>query len=291
MRLSEPSSTVVFTDLDGTLLDYDGYTWAPAVGAVRALLQTGAALVFCSSKTLAEQRIHQDRLGSRHPLIVENGSAIAIPHGYFPQKPGTEPDGFPIRHGQDLDVIVLGVERDAVLEALREIRTTGGISLRGYADMTLDEVRKMTGLPEDAARRARSREFSETVRVEGGPEAWARFTRELENRGFWSFGAGPTGTVVGRGADKGRAVTLLTGLYRHAAARSGTGVKPFVTIGIGDAANDEPMLRAVDRAFLVERAHGGWQEMCVEGLERIEGVGPIGWTHAVSRLLKEGFLP
>jgi mannosyl-3-phosphoglycerate phosphatase family protein len=291
MSRTEPPSTVVFTDLDGTLLDYDGYTWAPAVGAVRALLETGTALVFCSSKTLAEQRVHQDRLGPRHPMIVENGSAVAIPQGYFSRQIDLESTGLPARRNRDYDIMVLGVERDAVLVALRELRTTGRIVVRGYADMTLEEVRKMTGLPEDAARRARLREFSETVSVEGGPEAWQRFMRELEARGFRSFGTGPTGTVVGRSADKGRAVELLTGLYRRAAATSGSGAKPFVTIGIGDAANDEPMLQAVDRAFLVERAGGGWQELNVEGLERIEGVGPAGWSRVISRLLKEGFLP
>ncbi|MCG6955823.1 MAG: HAD hydrolase family protein [Gemmatimonadetes bacterium] len=291
MSLPPPPTTVVFTDLDGTLLDYDGYTWVPAVGAVHALLETGAALVFCSSKTLAEQRIHQERLGSRHPLIVENGSAIAIPRRYFHEQLDLEAAGLPVHRNQDYDIMVLGVGRDAVLEALGELRTEGGIAFRGYADMTLDDVREMTGLPGDAARRAQLREFSETVSVEGGPEAWQRFLRALEVRGLRSFGTGPTGTVVGRNADKGRAVTLLTGLYRRAASASGDGATPVVTIGIGDAANDEPMLQAVDRAFLVERAGGGWQELEVGGLERIEGVGPVGWSRVISRLLKEDSFP
>ena len=50
------------------------------------------------------------------------------------------------------------------------------------------------------------------------------------------------------------------------------------------------MLRAVDRAYLVERAGGGWEEVDVKDLERVEGVGPVGWSRAVARMLEEGML-
>ncbi len=249
---------VIFTDLDGTLLDYDGYSWAAAGEALAALRAAAVPLVFCSSKTRAEQELHQEILGVWDPMIVENGSAVVTTDG--------EP-------------VVLGVRRDRVLEALAEMRRDTEVTFRGYADMTTPEVAALTGLSAEAAARARMREYSETVHVEGDHEAWRRFCAALEARGLHTWGSGPIGTVVGAGADKGRAVTLVTERYRQ--------VGPVTTVGLGDGANDEPMLAAVDRPFLVERRGGGWTGISVPGLERVEGVGPLGWARAVERVLKE----
>jgi predicted mannosyl-3-phosphoglycerate phosphatase (HAD superfamily) len=180
------------------------------------------------------------------------------------------------------DLVVLGVPRARVLDALAELRDTEAIAFRGYADLTLEEVRNRTGLAAAAAGRARRRDFSETVWVEGGPAAWARFVAALPARGLRTFGDGPSGTVVGSDADKGRALVVLDRLYRAWADASGRPVP--LTAGVGDAANDAPMLRGVGRAFLVERPGGGWAQLDVEGLERVEGVGPVGWARAAARL-------
>lgn len=276
---------IVFSDLDGTLLDYDGYTWDAAAGAVHALLVRGAAIVFCSSKTRTEQEFHQAELDVHDPMVVENGSAIVVPHGYFPGVLATVEAGR-LRTGEGCDEIVLGYPRALIDERIRAIRQELALDVRGYCDMTVEEISARTGLTEAAARRAQAREFSETVEVGGGPDAWLTFLEALEERDLRGFGNGPTGTVVGSWADKGSAVRLLSGLYRRAAARLGMGYEMPPTIGIGDAANDAPMLREVDRAFLVERAGGGWAGLEVEGLERVEGVGPEGWAWAVDRILR-----
>jgi HAD superfamily hydrolase (TIGR01484 family) len=45
---------VVFTDLDGTLLDHHTYEWTAARPALQRLTQTGTPCVFVTSKTRAE---------------------------------------------------------------------------------------------------------------------------------------------------------------------------------------------------------------------------------------------
>jgi mannosyl-3-phosphoglycerate phosphatase len=274
----ERTDLLVYTDLDGTLLDYEGYSWKPASEALRRLRSAGGRVVFCSSKTLAELEYHQTDMDLSGPMIVENGSAIVMPQGERPTDIGETLAGA-ITYTDWYDVVVLGTDRDSILEALDEIRLESAISFRGYADMSIDEVVALTGLRPDAARRARMREFSETVQVEGGEEAWQSFTDALAAWSLTTWGKGPTGTVVGAGAGKGRAVRLLTEWCRRAA--------PLMTAGLGDGPNDEPMLASVDRAFLVERRGGGWTDMAVEGLVRVEGVGPIGWARAVERILAE----
>ncbi len=279
-----PLGTVVFSDLDGTLLDRESYSWAPAADTVRTLIERGAAIVFCSSKTFAEQRALQEEMGVHAPMVVENGSAVVVPRGYFSGCAATSAAGRWHARGAYVEA-VLGLPHRQVVEALREVRRSTGLDARGYADMTPDEVRRRTGLSAPAARRARAREFSETVEVPGGAEAWRVLLHALRASGLHGFGSGPTGTIVGRRADKGTAVRLLSRLYRREAALLDPDGPPLRTVGIGDGANDTPMLRAVDRAFLVERPGGGWAELRVAGIERVRGVGPVGWARAAERIL------
>ena len=274
---------IIFTDLDGTLLDYHGYTWEPAADELRALRERGLPLVFCSSKTRMEQQALQAEIGIRAPIIVENGSAVVVPRGYFVGAADIGGSAAVARDQEDDEVVVLGVGRDQVLAAIREVRERDGVRVRGYSDMTVEEVMQATGLTEAAARRAREREFSETVEVEGGPDAWRRFQGALRERNLHVFGGGPGGTVVASSVDKGVAVRVVLERYRASRANPAH----LTTAAIGDGANDEAMLRAVDRAFLVEGRAGGWISMDVPGVERVEGRGPVGWARAVERLLRE----
>src|SRR4051812_40579094 len=74
---------VIFSDLDGTLLQPDTYSCGPAETAVRALRELGYPLVLCSSKTRAELEFWRGKLHNDAPFIVENGGAIYIPRNYF----------------------------------------------------------------------------------------------------------------------------------------------------------------------------------------------------------------
>ena len=63
---------IVFSDLDGSLLDHDTYDWAPARPALEALRESGIPLVLVSSKTLAELDDYRRQLDLRHPVVAEN---------------------------------------------------------------------------------------------------------------------------------------------------------------------------------------------------------------------------
>ncbi|HEY7818443.1 MAG TPA: HAD hydrolase family protein, partial [Vicinamibacteria bacterium] len=81
------SRLVLFSDLDGSLLDSETYEFEAASDALRELSLRSVPLVLCTSKTKAECAPLRRRLKNRHPFIVENGAGIVIPPGYF--GPGT----------------------------------------------------------------------------------------------------------------------------------------------------------------------------------------------------------
>jgi mannosyl-3-phosphoglycerate phosphatase len=260
---------VIFTDLDGTLLDAETYSFEPALPALETVRQRRIPVVLVSSKTRAELEVWRQRLENRHPFISENGGGIFIPEGYFP---------FPV-DGERLagyGVIGLGTPYEAVRRRFTGMRERLGIRVKGFGDMTEQEIAGMTGLPPADARLAKQRDYGEPFFFEEGPDD--RLMQEIEKEGLrWTQGR--FFHVMGD-HHKGRAVDILKRLY----------VRQFgdlTAIGLGDSLNDLPFLLAVDRPVLVRKASGRHDtRIDIPGLVRTEGIGPAGWNEAVLELLK-----
>lgn len=253
-------AAVVFSDLDGTLLDLQTYSCEEARPAVELLRSRGVPLVLCSSKTRAEIEHHRRELALDAPFIVENGSAVLIP----------------AREGGS--AIELGLPVAEIRRRLADLRGELGLALRGYADLPQAEIRRLTGLDEEAAQRASRREYSETLLQERfTPEALERLQDALAARGLSGAAGSRFVTVTGRGADKGRAARLLLDLYRRRDPS-------LLSIGVGDGPNDGPMLEAVDRPYLVRKPSGDWAGMDVPRLVRVEGIGPAGFRKVIGEL-------
>ena len=75
--------SIIFSDLDGTLLDSVDYSFAAALPALEAIRTQDVPLILCSSKTRAEIEVYRQRLNNEHPFITENGGGIFIPQDYF----------------------------------------------------------------------------------------------------------------------------------------------------------------------------------------------------------------
>ncbi len=271
-------AALVFSDLDGTLLDLETYSCEEARPAVELLRTRGIPLVLCSSKTRAEIEHHRRELGLDSPFIVENGSAIFIPEGCLDQ--GGPPGGS--RQGRS--VIELGLGVGEVRVRLAGLLGELGLDLRGYADLSPPEIRRRTGLDEEGVRRASQREYSETLVQESfNPEALDCLRNALASRGLSGVAGSRFFTVTGQGADKGRATRLVRSLYRLQ--------DPSLTsIGFGDGPNDSPMLAEVDLPYLVQKPDGTWAGMETEiaRLVRVDGVGPAGFRKVIGELFPPG---
>jgi mannosyl-3-phosphoglycerate phosphatase len=264
------ASHIIFSDIDGTLIDIEQYTFEETAGAVAAVVDRGIPLVLCSSKTRAEQEPLRAALGIHGPFIVENGSAVFIPAGTFDFE-------FPHHRLGEYQVIELGLPAAIIREALAHARRKTGLDLTGYADLSPDEVAAFTGLDEAAARRARQRDYSETIVMPLTGEDLARLRAAPSMRCLSVAHGGRFHTVTGAMADKGAAVARLAALYRR---RDGA----ITTIGLGDSANDQSLLAAVDRPYLVQKPGGVWEPMEVPGLVRVPAVGPVGWRTVIEAL-------
>ena len=110
------------------------------------------------------------RLDNRHPFIVENGGALFIPMGYFP---------FPLEQAAprgDYEVVEIGTPYVRLRTALKEIGGDLGCRLRGFGDLSLEEVSDLTGLSPAETLLATQREYDEPVVVESNGMAWNRLS-------------------------------------------------------------------------------------------------------------------
>jgi mannosyl-3-phosphoglycerate phosphatase len=255
---------VFFTDLDGSLLDHDTYDWQPARPALDRLLTLGHAVIQCTSKARAEVEELRAAMGIQSPFIVENGGAVFVPAGYF----GGTPTG-KIRDGWE--ILEFGAHYPILVDALSQAAEMSGVSVRGFAAMTVEEIAARTGLPLDVARLSKQREYDEPFVVEAGEAA--ALCAAIEAMGF-SWTRGGRFYHIIRGCDKGKAVAALADLYKtHRAVAK--------TVGLGDGLNDAGFLREVDSAWLIPSKRTADLLRLVPGAKLTASPGPAGWAEAV----------
>lgn len=257
---SKKNKPVIFTDLDDTLLDRN-YSPGEALPVLKILQKKKVPIIFCTAKTKAEQEVIREELNVKHPFIVENGSAIYIPKGYFGVKKGKLVGGY--------EVIILGVKFEEVRKEIEKLKKK--YKIKSYYDMSAEEVSQVSGLSIEAAKRAKKREFGETI-----IKADKKSLEELKKK-FNVVAGGRFIQVFGKGADKGKAVRILADLYRES--------NDIITIGIGNSFNDEPMLRAVDIPALVKNPDGKWANLDIKNIYKAKGIGPKGWVEVIKKFV------
>ena len=265
---------VVFSDIDGTLLDHATYSVEAARGALARLKERGIPLVLCSSKTRAEIEQLQQMLGTSHPFISENGGAAFVPAGYFARPP----EG--ARRAGAYEIVELGMPYEQVVAALRRAAEKGGLRIVSFADLSAEQVAGDTGLSLEDARLAKRREYDEPFRIEGPAEHVPRLVEAMASEGLRHTAGGRYHHASGR-TDKGRAVALLSRCFAREHGE-------ITTVGLGDGPNDVPLLRAVNIPIVISNpASGRTGEVLrqVPGARATSRPGPAGWHEAITGLL------
>lgn len=249
---------LVFSDLDGTLLDHHSYDWSPAKPTLDRVTALGGGVVLASSKTGAEIAVLRDEMGlADWPAIVENGAGLL--------EPGASPDA-------GGDYAKLRETLGALPKALRRY-------FRGFGDMSTADIADVTGLHNDAARRAGARAFSEPGLWSSDAEARAAFCDMLEKQG-----------VTARMG--GRFLTLSFGRTKaDAMAELVARFAPRHTIALGDAPNDVEMLEAADLGILIPNPDapdiGPLMGEATGAIRRAPEPGPVGWNLALGQAIDD----
>lgn len=260
--MKKAAPALVFSDLDGTLLDHATYRYDDALPALEALKRAGIPLILSSSKTAAEIAPLRAELGFEHcEAIVENGGGILEPFTGTPKASRT--------HAH-------------LLTALN--RLPGGLRdhFSGFSQWTVQEVAKRTGLDLEAAERARQRDFTEPGIWSGSDEEFSRFVDALAEFDISAVRGGRFLTLS-FGGTKAQRLSEIAGRYQ-----THDGLSPPV-LALGDAPNDREMLAAADLAVIIpnpantvklEVREGAKGEVVLAG-----SPGPRGWNESVMKFL------
>ena len=161
IRPIKKTSVVIFTDLDGTLLDRDTFKFDEIKDYIKSLINNGITIIPNTSKTNAELYNFIKELGINIPFITENGSAI---------------------HGLNLinknlpDEIILGREKELILKIFKKetpenLRT----KCKFISKMEKNVQSKILGLKHNKLKNAFTRKYSIPILFKGNNEQKKNF--------------------------------------------------------------------------------------------------------------------
>lgn len=295
----------MFTDIDGTLVDINTAEYGKETDKlIRLIKERNIPLILTSAKTRLEQNKIREDLGLSDPFIVENGGAIVIPKGYFPDY-ALRDIKYPLRETQETEneaidvnheiVVELGKPADYIRAKLSDIRKKYSINFRGVADISVEKLSNLALISREQAKRMAQRNYGETI-LQIQSEDIARFIKYVQEDGMKVIHGGRFFDVT-VGTDKGIAVGILKKLFKDKFHNNVT------FFGIGDSTNDIPMLNLMDIPILVQRQDSSWVDddeikmknavdssrsrISSNKLIKVEGIGPNGWENAIHKIILE----
>jgi mannosyl-3-phosphoglycerate phosphatase len=230
------SVVAVFTDLDGTLLD-DNYSFLGSKPVIDQLLALNVRIIFSSNKTRFEIEHYREKLDVKDPFIVENGAAIFVPKDYFKTAHNYT------QRTEQYDIFELGVSYSKIRETLSRISEISACTVKGFGDMSAEEVANDSGLPLELAKLAKQREYTEPFKISSGESEV--LLSLIKNEGL-NYAKGQRYYQLTGNHDKGKAVSLLKEWFLEEFGA-------LKTFGVGNESNDLPMLNLMDKSFFIEK--------------------------------------
>lgn len=269
-----PASLVIFTNVD-EVLDGAASSSGPGRSAVALLAASRVPVVISSARTRAEIEVLQQKLGVQHPFMSENGAAVYVPPGYFPEAPPNAS----VRSGYH--VVETGVPYRDVVSTLHRLARQLHVGIESFSKMSVEEVARAYGLSLLEARLAKLREYAEPFRfADATPKARARLMHALHTAGFACVDDGRFHHAFAR-VDLGSRVRLLKALY-------GQG-RHVTTAGVFGRMDDLPLLREVDVPVIVQAPTGRSSVELFQALPQAvltRAAGAAGWAEAVTTLVQ-----
>ncbi len=269
---------LIFTDLDGTLLDADNYSFEEALPALEEIKKRKIPLILCSSKTKAELKLYQKKLKIEDPFISENGGAVFIPRRYFRQIP------VKLKKRGKFLVLELGTPYQQIRRKFLEVSDKLNLKAVGFGDLRAGDISSLLNLSKAEAKLAREREYDEPFYfLKKVKKEKIRLAEKEFNKSGLSLTTGGKLFHLTGGNDKGKGVELLTQIYKD------NWGDDLLSIGLGDSSNDLPLLKSVDIPVLIRKKDKSYDKNIIGKLKvyRAQRIGPRGWNQAILDLIEK----
>lgn len=260
---------IVFTDLDGTLLNHDDYGWKQAAPAINVLKKYAFPLVLNSSKTNSEIKLLREEISNSDPYICENGAVVHL--NKLLQEANKE----------KIDTFYFSRPYTYIREVLDEIKQNYYFDMFGFSDIDVNTLMNLTELNEISAIAAKQREATEPLVWNDNEESLKNFTKLLNQHGLTLTKGGRFHHVISP-VSKGESIKWLIGKYQELEPDT-----EWVTAGLGDSFNDISMLEQVDYPVLIKNTHGKKPNVDhIANIVESKLQGPAGWNVEVLNIIK-----
>jgi len=242
---------IIFSDLDGTLLDHKTYTFDPALEALSIIKSRQIPLILSSSKTRAEIERIQSHLTLKDPFIFENGSGVFYNN----------------------QVVSFGINLTEIHDKITPLQKT--FNFNCYSLLTIEQAIHYTGLTEEEAKLSQQRQFSEPIVWLDDEERKNDFLEKIHQLGLNATQGGRFLTISSH-HDKAKALKWIKNSLENDYQTK------FISIALGDGENDISMINACDIKILIKNNN--------EHLQRSDWVlsemcGPSGWNQEIMKVL------
>lgn len=271
---------LIFTDLDGTLLDHDNYSFSAADASLQQLAQQNTPVIPNTSKTYAELQSLREALALNTPFVVENGAAIYIPVAFFPKKPPQTQlvEGYWVKQ--------FTLPRSHWIRLLKQSAGAFSECYQGFSSLSTEQLQALTGLSLTAAEQAGQRQFGEPLHWLGTEAQKQDFVQLMTERGANVLEGGRFIHISGT-CDKGSAMHWLTQEFARQYPE-----QSFYNIALGDSQNDNAMLEAADIAVQIKSPKHDFLPLNrSDNLYQSQQLGPAGWHEVIQQLLFSEFSP
>ena len=252
---------LVFTDLDGSLMERETYSMEPARLALQTLQSREIPVIINSSKTAQEIQAVQKKLGLSEAFVSENGASLYLPKAD--------------------EIREFGQPRETWLGAVHQLRAKEKYLFTGFYDWSAREISKLTGLSQEQAKLSKIRQYSEPILWGDSVDARAKFERRIAQLGLRLLEGGRFLSIQSH-FDKSNAMNWMI-QQQPAPPKS----QPLITVALGDSPNDEAMLNSADIAVVIKSAKS--DRIRLNGPNKVirtKHPGPVGWQDAMIEILK-----
>ena len=257
---------LIFTDLDGSLLDKETFKFDVIKDYFKELVRNGIIIIPNSSKTEAELLDFNEQNNLDLSFITENGSSI---HGLNK-----------IHHNLPDKIIM-----SRTIDEIRNIYKTN-ISLdfknktTHILELEIEVQQKILGLPLDKIKLAIKRDHSLPIKFNGTEIEKKEFTKILKNSGLTIQTGGRIMNVCDN-VNKSIAMSKALQLIRKQLDDE------IITIGVGDNENDIEMIKQTDYPCLVKNDNFDSSLINIDNLIKSSKPSPLGWADVIKTAIQK----
>ena len=258
--MKQKKQIIIFTDLDGSLLDKDTFKFDEIEDYFKELISNGIKIIINSSKTEAELLDFNKEYNLNLPFISENGSSI---------------HRLNLLHKDLPSIISISRPADQIISIYNKIIPNNlKKKINFILRLNYKEQKKIFGLPLDKMMLAAKRNYSLPIQFVGNKIEKNEFIKIMNDVGLTVQTGGRIMNICDK-VNKSKAMFKVLRLIREKLDDD------IITIGVGDNENDIEMIKQTNYPCLVKNESFNSALINIDNLIKSSEPSPRGWSDVI----------